>query len=65
MHTLCCRVILLFSIFAAIFALDFEDDNDINSDFDSDWFWMGSDLRSIGKLHDMAIIMHTLICFAI
>ena len=76
MRTLFCRVILLFSIFEAIFASQhrnndtdvyhfdddhFDDNNNINRDFDTDWFWMGSDLRSIGKVYIKAIIMHKLI----
>ena len=47
MRTLFFRVVLLSSVLVAIFAQYQEDDFD--SDFDSDWFWIGSNLRAVGK----------------
>ena len=45
-------VTFLFStVFAAdIFSNHFGGDEYGDSDFDSDWFWMGSNLRSLGKV---------------
>ena len=49
MRTLFCGVILLFAIHVAIFAKDC-DENGFDKDFDSDWFWLGSNLKQIGKV---------------
>ena len=39
--------VLVFSVFVVVSAQNF--DNELGSDFDLDWFWIGSDLRSIGN----------------
>lgn len=39
--------ILVCSVLVVTSAQNFDDE--FGSDFDLDWFWMGSDLRSIGK----------------
>ena len=57
MRTLFCGAILLFSILAAIFAKRDCDENG-NTKFNSDWFWMGSNLRSLGKAHADPIICY-------
>jgi len=47
MRTLFFGIVLLSTVLVAIFAQYQEDDFD--SDFDSDWFWIGSNLKTVGK----------------
>ena len=53
MRTLFLGVVLLSSILLAIAARDFFDEDEYgDNDFNSDWFWIGSNLPSVGeKLH--------------
>ena len=68
MRILICGVILLFSILVAIFAQDYNE-NDYPEDYpengnravNSDWFWMGSNLVSLGNIRESHIIIHILI----
>ena len=52
MNRLVLSTFLLSTVFvAAIFAAGhFGEDELGDSDFDSDWFWIGSNLRSLGKI---------------
>ena len=50
MRTLLLGVILLSSILLAIAARgNFDEDEYGDNDFNSDWFWIGSNLPSVGK----------------
>ena len=55
MSKLFCGGILLLTAFLVIFAVDF-DENSKNLGFDSDWLWIGSDLKSAGKQMSKKII---------
>ena len=48
MRALFIGIVLLSSVLVVTLSQYHEDDFD--SDFDSDWFWIGSNLRSVGKL---------------
>ena len=48
MRTLFCAIVLLLSTVVVISANDFMT-SDFGSDFDSDWIWMGSNSRAVGK----------------
>ena len=61
MSTLFCGVILLFSSLVAILAIDFHGNRN-NVNFDTDWFWMGSDSIAIGKMQEKGIIIKIMIC---
>ena len=50
MGKLLCGVILLMPILTAIVAQGNWGDNDGDNGFDLDWFWIGSNLRTLGKL---------------
>ena len=53
MNKLVLSSFLLCSMFVgAVLGQHFGGDNFGDSDFDSDWFWIGSNLRSIGKCFD-------------
>ena len=56
MNRLVLRTFILSSVFvAAIFAASHFDNDEFggDSDFDSDWFWIGSNLRSMGKINTL------------
>ena len=48
MRLLPCAILLIFLLIGACFTAQLDDDK-FDSDFDSDWFWIGSNLRSISK----------------
>ena len=48
MRLLPCAIVLISLLIGACFAAQLDDDK-FDSDFDSDWFWIGSNLRSISK----------------
>ena len=58
MGKLLCGIILLAPILTAIVAKDWTEKWAENGEdgFDLDWFWMGSNLRSLGKLYKEDII---------